>query len=205
MAGIYRDVNKRRLPLQASPAPQTGVRGTPTTGCSRLDEVSQRLRTRRYLMGDHITDADIRLFTTLVRFDPCTTALATAGSSPEMPVLWAYARDLFQTRGSATRSTSTTSRRTTTGSTRDINPTGIIPLGPDLADWMQPHGRRGARRISVRGGDRSGPLPSDEGRDGTSSGRTGWAERRSPAPADLSGPIPRPHRRPCRGTSCRCG
>src|SRR5699024_270954 len=68
---------------------------------SRLDELSERLSTRRYLMGDTITEADVRLFTTLARFDAvyhghfkCNRTKLT-----EMPVLWAYARDLFQTPG----------------------------------------------------------------------------------------------------------
>jgi putative glutathione S-transferase len=67
----------------------------------RLDWLSERLSGRRYLMGESITEADVRLFTTLVRFDPvypghfkCNRAKLT-----EMPVLWAYARDLSQTPG----------------------------------------------------------------------------------------------------------
>src|SRR4051794_20246813 len=66
-----------------------------------LDWLSDRLRDRRYLVGDTITEADVRLFTTLARFDPvyhghfkCNRQKLT-----EMPVLWAYARDLFQTPG----------------------------------------------------------------------------------------------------------
>ena len=66
-----------------------------------LDWLSHRLADRRYLMGDTITEADVRLFTTLVRFDAvyhghfkCNRQKLT-----EMPVLWAYARDLFQTPG----------------------------------------------------------------------------------------------------------
>src|SRR5699024_4483046 len=68
---------------------------------TKLDELSRRLERQRYLVGDTITEADIRLFTTLVRFDPvyhghfkCNRHKLT-----EMPVLWAYARDLFQTPG----------------------------------------------------------------------------------------------------------
>ena len=66
-----------------------------------MDWLEDRLSTRRYLMGEHITEADVRLFTTLVRFDAvyhghfkCNRQKLT-----EMPVLWAYARDLFQTPG----------------------------------------------------------------------------------------------------------
>ena len=67
----------------------------------RLDWLSERLAGQRYLVGDTITEADVRLFTTLVRFDAvyhghfkCNRQKLT-----EMPVLWAYARDLFQTPG----------------------------------------------------------------------------------------------------------
>ena len=66
-----------------------------------LDWLEDRLADRRYLMGDTITEADVRLFTTLVRFDAvyhghfkCNRQKLT-----EMPVLWGYARDLFQTPG----------------------------------------------------------------------------------------------------------
>ena len=67
----------------------------------RLDWLTERLDGQRYLVGDTITEADVRLFTTLVRFDAvyhghfkCNRQKLT-----EMPVLWAYARDLFQTPG----------------------------------------------------------------------------------------------------------
>ncbi len=68
---------------------------------SRLDWLSDRLRTRRYLMGDTITELDIRLFTTLARFDAVYHGHFKCNRSKltEMPVLWAYARDLFQTPG----------------------------------------------------------------------------------------------------------
>jgi len=68
---------------------------------ARLFDRLDWLSGRRYLMGESITEADVRLFTTLVRFYPvypghckCNRAKLT-----EMPVLWAYARDLFQTPG----------------------------------------------------------------------------------------------------------
>ena len=66
-----------------------------------LDLLEERLSTRRYLVGDHITEADVRLFTTLVRFDPVYHGHFKCNRSKliEMPALWAYARDLFQTPG----------------------------------------------------------------------------------------------------------
>ena len=109
----------------------------------RLDWLSDRLETRRYLMGDTITEADVRLFTTLVRFDPvyhghfkCNRQKLT-----EMPVLWAYARDLFQTPGFGDTVDFVDIKRHYYLVHRDINPTGIVPDGPDLAGWLTPHGR----------------------------------------------------------------
>ena len=66
-----------------------------------LDWLSDRLSTQRYLVGDTLTEADVRLFTTLARFDPVYHGHFKCNRSKlsEMPVLWAYARDLFQTTG----------------------------------------------------------------------------------------------------------
>jgi putative glutathione S-transferase len=109
----------------------------------RLDLLSERLETRRYLMGETITEADVRLFTTLVRFDPvyhghfkCNRQKLT-----EMPVLWAYARDLFQTPGFGDTVDFVDIKRHYYVVQRDINPTGIVPDGPDVSGWLTPHGR----------------------------------------------------------------
>ncbi|MGN6753968.1 MAG: glutathione S-transferase family protein [Intrasporangium sp.] len=109
----------------------------------RLDEVSDRLRTRRYLVGDHVTEADVRLFTTLVRFDPVYHGHFKCNRSKlsEMPVLWAYARDLFQTPGFGDTIDFTHIKRHYYCVHRDVNPTGIVPLGPGLSNWAEPHGR----------------------------------------------------------------
>ena len=66
-----------------------------------LDWLTERLSGQRYLVGDTITEADVRLFTTLARFDPVYHGHFKCNRSKlaEMPVLWAYARDLFQTPG----------------------------------------------------------------------------------------------------------
>ncbi|WP_327023998.1 glutathione S-transferase family protein [Micromonospora sp. NBC_01739] len=109
----------------------------------RLDWLSERLAGQRYLVGDTITEADIRLFTTLVRFDPvyhghfkCNRQKLT-----EMPVLWAYARDLFTTPGFGDTVDFDHIKRHYYEVHRDINPTGVVPLGPDLSNWLTPHGR----------------------------------------------------------------
>ena len=59
----------------------------------------------------------------------------------EDPVLWAYARDLFQTPGFGDTVDFEHIKRHYSEVHRDINPTGIVPLGPDLAGWASPHYR----------------------------------------------------------------
>ncbi len=109
----------------------------------RLDWLSERLAGRRYLVGDTITEADVRLFTTLVRFDPVYHGhfKCNLRKLSEMPVLWAYARDLFQTPGFGDTIDFVHIKRHYYLVHRDINPTGIVPLGPDLSGWLTPHGR----------------------------------------------------------------
>lgn len=108
-----------------------------------LDWLEERLASRRYLMGDTITEADVRLFTTLARFDAvyhghfkCNRQKLT-----EMPVLWAYARDLFQTPGFGDTTDFDQIKAHYYVVHADINPTQIVPKGPDLSGWQTPHGR----------------------------------------------------------------
>ncbi|GGM23550.1 MULTISPECIES: glutathione S-transferase family protein [Micromonospora] len=109
----------------------------------RLDWLSDRLTEQRYLVGDTITEADVRLFTTLVRFDPVYHGHFKCNRQKlsEMPVLWAYARDLFATPGFGDTIDFDHIKRHYYEVHRDINPTGIVPLGPDLVNWLSPHGR----------------------------------------------------------------
>lgn len=108
-----------------------------------LDRLSERLERQRYLVGDTITEADVRLFTTLARFDPVYHGHFKCNRSKlsEMPVLWAYARDLFQTPGFGDTIDFDHIKRHYYQVHRDINPTGIVPLGPDLSNWLTPHHR----------------------------------------------------------------
>ncbi|MGH3902890.1 MAG: glutathione S-transferase family protein [Pseudonocardiaceae bacterium] len=110
---------------------------------SRLDWLSQRLESQRYLVGETITEADSRLFTTLVRFDAVYHSHFKCNRSKltEMPVLWAYARDLFQTPGFGDTIDFDHIKRHYYQVHRDINPTGIVPAGPDLSVWLTAHGR----------------------------------------------------------------
>jgi putative glutathione S-transferase len=110
-----------------------------------LDWLEERLGARRYLMGDTITEADVRLFTTLARFDAvyhghfkCNRQKLT-----ELPALWGYARDLFQTPGFGDNTDFEQIKRHYYVVHEDINPTGIVPNGPDPRAWDEPHDRAG--------------------------------------------------------------
>jgi len=108
-----------------------------------LDWLGDRLTNQRYLVGDTITEADIRLFTTLARFDPVYHGHFKCNRSKltEMPVLWAYARDLFNTPGFGDCTNFDQIKRHYYVVHTDINPTRIVPKGPDLASWRSPHFR----------------------------------------------------------------
>lgn len=110
---------------------------------AELDRLSTRLADRRYLLGDSITEADIRLFTTLVRFDAVYHGhfKCNRNKLTEMPVLWAYARDLFQTPGVGDTVDFDHIKRHYYLTHEAINPTRIVPRGPDLSAWREPHGR----------------------------------------------------------------
>lgn len=109
----------------------------------RLDWLTQRLSTQRYLVGDTITEADVRLFPTLARFDAVYHGHFKANRSKlsEMPVLWAYARDLFQTPGFGDTIDFDQIKEHYYVVHKDVNPTQIVPKGPDLSNWATPHGR----------------------------------------------------------------
>ena len=108
-----------------------------------LDRLEERLTGRRDLVGDQITEADVRLFTTLVRFDAVYHGHFKANRNKliEMPALWGYARDLFQTPGFGDTVDFAHVKQHYYVVHRDINPTQVVPKGPDLAGWLTPHGR----------------------------------------------------------------
>ncbi|NIW23855.1 MAG: glutathione S-transferase family protein, partial [Gammaproteobacteria bacterium] len=107
-----------------------------------LDRLEQRLATRRYLTGDTATEADWRLFTTLVRFDPVyvTHFKCNIRRLRDYPNLWGYVRDLYQLPGIAETVDIDYIKAHYFGSHTSINPKGIIPKGPDI-DYTTPHGR----------------------------------------------------------------
>lgn len=110
---------------------------------ARLDRLEERLSTQRYLVGDTITEADVRLFTTLARFDAVYHGhfKCNRNKLTEMPVLWAYARDLFQTPGFGDTIDFEQIKQHYYLVHTDINPTGIVPAGPDPRGWLTAHGR----------------------------------------------------------------
>ena len=159
---VYRDVNNAVY--------EAGFAGTReayedayTRLFDRFDWLSERLSTRRYLMGDTITEADVRLFTTLARFDPVYHGhfKCNRNKLTEQPVLWAYARDLFQTPGFGDTIDFDHIKRHYYEVHTDVNPTGIVPLGPDLSTWAEPHGRDQLGGSAF--GDGTPPPPPPEG------------------------------------------
>ncbi len=129
-----------------------------------LDWVSERLEQQRYLVGETITEADVRLFTTLARFDPAYHGHFKCNRSKlsEMPVLWAYARDLFQTPGFGETVDFVQIKQHYYIVHTDINPTRIVPKGPDLADWLTPHGREALGGNAFGDGTPPGPPLESE-------------------------------------------
>ena len=110
---------------------------------ARLDWLEERLRGQRFLVGDTITEADVRLFTTLARFDAVYHGhfKCNRNKLSEMPVLWAYARDLFQTPGFGDTMDFERIKAHYYVTHSEINPSGIVPKGPDVAGWREPSGR----------------------------------------------------------------
>jgi putative glutathione S-transferase len=108
-----------------------------------LDWLEQRLTDQRYLMGERITEADVRLFTTLARFDAVYHGHFKCNRQKlaELPALWGYARDLFQTPafGETTDFEQIKAHYYVVQS--EINPSRIVPQGPDESAWETPHHR----------------------------------------------------------------
>jgi putative glutathione S-transferase len=107
-----------------------------------LDVLEQRLDHQHYLAGDQITEADWRLFTTLVRFDPVYHGHFKCNRRrlADYPNLWALVRELYQVPGIRETVHFDHIKQHYYGSHRTINPTGVVPLGPDI-DFDAPHGR----------------------------------------------------------------
>ena len=107
-----------------------------------LDQLEARLSRQRYLVGRQVTEADWRLFTTLIRFDAVYYShfKCNVRRIIDYPNLWNYLRDLYQTPGVAETVSLDHIKRHYYGSHRNVNPTGIVPIGPAL-DFDLPHDR----------------------------------------------------------------
>lgn len=130
----------------------------------RLDWLTDRLAGQRYLVGDTITEADVRLFTTLARFDAVYHGHFKCNRQKlsELPVLWAYARDLFQTPGFGDTIDFHDIKKHYYVVHTSINPSGIVPLGPDLSGWLTPHGREALGGRPFGEGTPPGPVAAGE-------------------------------------------
>ncbi|KKJ77730.1 glutathionyl-hydroquinone reductase YqjG [Kiloniella litopenaei] len=107
-----------------------------------MDDLEKRLSSQKYLAGDRLTEADWRLFTTLLRFDPVYYGHFKCNKKRlvDYPNLWALTRELYQYEGVAETVNIPHIKAHYYGSHDTINPTGVIPVGPDI-DFNQPHNR----------------------------------------------------------------
>jgi glutathionyl-hydroquinone reductase len=108
-----------------------------------LPRLEARLADGRYLTGDRITEADWRLFVTLVRFDSVyhTHFRCNGARIVDYPNLWAYTRDLYQQPGVAETVLMDEIKRHYYTTHDTLNPMRIIPAGPERLDFTEPHGR----------------------------------------------------------------
>ena len=117
------------------------------TACDQLfntlDDIDQTLANQRYLCGSQLTLADVRLFTTLIRFDVAYYSLFKCNRRrmAEYQHLSGYIRDLYQLPGISKTCDVNAIKRDYFGNLFPLNPGGIIPLGPDLENLNTPHGR----------------------------------------------------------------
>jgi len=107
-----------------------------------LDWLEQRLSSHRYLMGETLTEADWRLFTTLIRFDAVYVGhfKCNIRRLEDYPNLWAYTRELYQYEAVAETVNMHHIKYHYYVSHTTINPSGVVPVGPEL-DLYMPHGR----------------------------------------------------------------
>ena len=143
-AVVYEDVNNGVYKAGFA-ASQPAYEAAVDALFKRLDWLETRLATKRFLVGNTVTEADIRLFTTLVRFDAvyylhfkCNIRRVV-----DYPNLWGYARDLYQRPGFGETVDFDHIKRHYYMTHERLNPSRIVPVGPDV-DWTTPHGRSGS-------------------------------------------------------------
>lgn len=142
-ATVYENVNNGvyRAGMATS---QAAYHDAVTRIFATLDELEQRLAGRRYLLGEWITEADIRLWVTLARFDVVYYShfKANLRRLTDYPNLWAYARDLYSRPAFRDTTNFDHIKRHYYVTHSHINPSRIVPDGP-LLDWDAPHERAG--------------------------------------------------------------
>jgi len=107
-----------------------------------LDKMEAHLADNRYLCGDRFTEADVRAFPTLIRFDVAYFGAFKCNLRKlvDYPNIWAYTREIYQMPGVAETCDLETFKRGYYSANPLRNPLGIVPLGP-IIDPMEPHGR----------------------------------------------------------------
>jgi glutathionyl-hydroquinone reductase len=140
-AVVYEDVNNG-VYKSGFAATQEAYEAAVTALFERLDWLEERLSGQRYLVGGQLTEADIRLFTTLVRFDAVYHGhfKCNLRRLVDYPNLWAYARDLYQRPGFGDTVDMDHIKRHYYMTHEKLNPSRIVPKGPRV-DWSAPHGR----------------------------------------------------------------
>ena len=110
--------------------------------CATMDWLEEKLSRQRYLAGSQITEADWRLFTTLLQFDPVYVGhfKCNIRRLVDYPNLWAYTRDLYQHDGVAQTINMSHIKRHYYVSHSTINPSGVVPAGPEM-DLLSEHDR----------------------------------------------------------------
>lgn len=138
---IYHDVNNGVY--RAGFATTQEAYGEAVTALfARLDWLEDRLSRQRYLVGEQLTEADIRLYPTLARFDSVYVGhfKCNLRRLVDYPNLWAYTRDLYARPGFGDTTNFDHIKGHYYGTHPQINPTGVVPLGP-IIDWTAPHDR----------------------------------------------------------------
>ncbi|XP_033111849.1 glutathionyl-hydroquinone reductase YqjG-like [Anneissia japonica] len=107
-----------------------------------LDKVEEILSKNRFLTGDRFTEADVRLFTTLVRFDTVYVGHFKCNKKRivDYPNMWGYLKEIYQMKGISDTVDQDHIQQHYQVSHRHLNPNGIVAIGPDL-DFNAPHGR----------------------------------------------------------------
>ena len=149
-AVVYEDVNNGVYKAGFA-ASQDAYDAAVVSLFERLDWLDERLGRQRYLVGDQVTEADIRLFTTLVRFDAVYFGHFKCNLRRliDYPNLWGYARELFQRPGFGETVNFDHIKRHYYMTHDHLNPSRIVPIGP-LVDWQAPHGRARPSRVPLQ-------------------------------------------------------